>query len=252
MRKKTVINGKNMSYYEVGDGQPILFLHGWGRSHADFIPIIECLKANFRCIAVDLPGFGQSDEPNQEKLDIDGYTDAIDQLIEQLNIESAHVICHSFGGRITLKLAAAQKVKGKLVFTGGAGIEPPRSFSFKMKVMHYKFMKILVKTPFYKQYQDDLLANSGSADYKNASPIMKRVLSLTVSEDLSHLLPLVANQTLLYWGQLDDATPLSYGEQMEREMPSATLISMPGLTHYAFLEASDDFKQKVSAFLEVK
>lgn len=247
MRKKCEIDNKVLSYIEVGSGKPIVFLHGWGRSADDFMPLIDSLGEDYRMIAIDLPGHGLSSEPTGD-LSLDGLVITINEFFKRLNIDDPILICHSFGARIAIKLAASKQVSNRLIFTGGAGIEK-KSLMFKLKVIHYKFMKLLVKTPFYSQYQADLLANSGSADYKNASPVMKRVMSLAVSEDLSKLLSEIDNQTLLYWGELDAATPLWHGQLMNEQISNSTFISKPNLTHYAFLEASEDFNQVVKEFI---
>ncbi len=247
MRKKCEINKKILSYIEVGAGQPIVFIHGWGRSGDDFMPLIDSLEENYRMIAIDLPGHGASDEPEGD-LSLDGISKTIEDLFVELNIENPILVCHSYGARVAIKLAERKAVTNKLIFTGGAGIEQ-KPLSFKLKVLHYKFMKLLVKTPFYSQYQADLFANSGSADYKNASPIMKRVMSLAVSEDLTKSLSKIDNQTLLYWGEADDATPLWHGQLMNEKIANSTFISKPNLTHYAFLEASDEFNQTVKQFI---
>ncbi len=247
MRKKCKINSKTISYLESGSGQPIVFLHGWGRSGEDFMPLIESLNNNYRMIAVDLPGHGESDEPSGD-LSINGYVETIKLFLQQLNIDNPILVCHSFGARIAIKMAAADLVTNKLIFTGGAGIEQ-KSLAFKLKVAHYKFMKLLVKTPLYHQYRDDLFANSGSADYKNASATMKQVLSLAVNEDLTKLLPTIDNQVLLFWGESDEATPLWHGQLMNQSMPNSTFISKQNLTHYAFLEASSEFNEAVKQFI---
>lgn len=247
MRKKCEINNKILSYIEVGQGQPIVFLHGWGRTGDDFMPLIDSLEENYRMIAIDFPGHGESDEPDGD-LSLDGIAKTVEQLFKELNIEDPILVCHSFGARIAIKLAASGLITNKLIFTGGAGIEQ-KPLSFKIKVLHYKFMKILVKTPFYKQYQTDLLANSGSADYKSASATMKRVMSLAVSEDLTSSLPKITNPTLLFWGEEDDATPLWHGQLMNEKISNSTFISKPNLSHYAFLEASEEFNQTVKQFI---
>lgn len=247
MRKKCEVNNKILSYIEIGAGQPIVFIHGWGRTGEDFMPLIESLNEGYRMIAIDLPGHGASEEPEGD-LSLDGIAKTIAQLFVQLKIENPILVCHSYGARVAIKLAEQKVVTNKLVFTGGAGIEQ-KPFSFKVKVLHYKFMKLLVKTPFYKQYQADLFANSGSVDYKNASPVMKQVMSLAVSEDLTKSLPKIENQTLLFWGENDDATPLWHGQLMHEKIVNSTFISKPNLTHYAFLEASDEFNQTVKQFI---
>lgn len=247
MRKKCKVNNKIISFQEVGNGQPIVFLHGWGRSSDDFNSLVDSIEGNYRMIAVDLPGHGFSDEPEGD-LSLDGITKTIVEFFEIENIKNPILVCHSFGARIAIKLASQGIVQNSLVFTGGAGIEK-KSTSFKLKVLHYKFMKFLVKTPFYSQYRDDLFANSGSEDYKNASETMKKVMSLAVNEDLSHLLSKIENKTLLYWGEADDATPLWHGELMNQKIEDSILITKPNLTHFAFLEASEDFNQVVNKFI---
>ncbi len=248
MKKNIDINGKNIAFIEQGAGQPIVYMHGWMRSSEDFLPTIEALGDSYRHISIDLPGFGDSDELAGD-LSLDGYVNFLKSFLTELEIVNPILVCHSFGARIAIKMAAANELDNKLIFTGGAGIEPKRPLKFRLKVKHYKFMKLLVKTPFYTQYREDLLANSGSSDYKLVSDTMKRVMSLAVNEDLSYLLTSIKNDTLLYWGALDDATPIEYAYQMNNEISNSELVEKEGLTHFAFLEANEDFNSKVKQFI---
>jgi pimeloyl-ACP methyl ester carboxylesterase len=59
--KNIVIDNTRISYIDKGKGQIILFIHGLFFPKEGFIPLIEILSKNYRCIALDLPGFGQSD-----------------------------------------------------------------------------------------------------------------------------------------------------------------------------------------------
>lgn len=247
MRKKCEVDKKILSYIENGTGTPIVFLHGWGRSAADFESLIGSFGTGYRLIAIDLPGHGDSQEPEGD-LSLDGLCDTLTKFLKEIDVENPILVCHSFGARLAIKLAAKGENDNKLIFTGGAGIEI-KSLSFKMKVFHYKWMKLLVNTPLYKQYKQDLLASSGSADYKNASPVMKRVMSLATSEDLSKSLYKINNQTLLYWGEKDEATPLWQGEMMAERIANSTLITKPNLSHYAFLEDSVDFNKTALQFI---
>lgn len=247
MRKKCEIDGKNLSYIEVGAGEPIVMLHGWGRDSSDFTSLIDSLPNNYRKIAIDLPGHGQSDEPSGD-LSLDGINAVLLKLFKVLEIDNPILICHSYGARLGIKLAYAGEITNKLVFTGGAGIEI-KDLQYKIRVAHFKFMKILANTIFYKQYKRDLLAGSGSVDYRNASEVMKGVMSKAVTEDLSDLLTYIDNSILLYWGEEDDATPLWHGEMMHRGMKNSYLVTKPNLTHFAFLEDSTDFNSYVSKFI---
>ena len=91
----------------------------------------------------------------------------------------------------------------------------------------------------------------GSADYKAASPLMRKVLVNTVNEDLTDLLPGIRQSTLLIWGTLDTATPISDAETMERLIPDAGLARIEGAGHFSFLENPPLYNAILAAFLKL-
>ena len=183
-------------------------LHGWGQSYQCFMPLIEKLNNNFHIFALDLPGFGKSEEPNFPYTIYD-YANYVLAFIKKLDINEYNLVAHSFGGRISIILANQdQNHIKKMVLTGAAGIKPKKTWRQKLSVYHYKFMKLLTKTPIFCQWHKDLITNSGSPDYRQASPMMKQVLTNTVNEDLTPLLNNINQEVLLYWGDDDDQTPL--------------------------------------------
>jgi pimeloyl-ACP methyl ester carboxylesterase len=76
----------------------------------------------------------------------------------------------------------------------------------------------------------------GSADYNNATPTMRATLVKVVNEDLEPLMHLVQCPTLLIWGELDTATPLSDAKRMEELIPDAGLVVCEGAGHFSFAE----------------
>lgn len=250
MNKETInINGLNISYYVEGEGENLIFLHGWGQNIESFAPVINILKQDYRIWAIDFPGHGQSQEP-EEGLSIYQFEEILTKFIAEKEIKNPSLVGHSFGGRVAIIYSSKNENINKLILTGAAGIVPKKSLSFKFKVAHYKFMKALTLTPFYKQYRDDLLNNSGSADYKNASPVMKACLTKTVNEDLQYLMPQISAKTLLYWGENDEATPLEDGNRMNEIIPNSKLKVMPSSGHYAYLENYNDFIKEIVNFLK--
>ena len=89
----------------------------------------------------------------------------------------------------------------------------------------------------------------GSEDYKAASDVMKGVLIQSVERDLSPLLPKIANETLLVWGEKDQATPLWMGETMEKAMPNATLIVLEDEDHFAYFHQPKRFLAILEYFI---
>ena len=137
-----------------------------------------------------------------------------------------------------------------MVLTGAAGIKPKKTWRQKLSGYHYKFMKLLTKTPIFCQWHKDLITNSGSPDYRQASPMMKQVLINTVNEDLTPLLNNINQEVLLYWGDDDDQTPLMDGMKMEARMKNAKLIHVPNHGHFAFVTNGPNFTSCAVKFLE--
>ncbi|MBQ5874492.1 MAG: alpha/beta hydrolase, partial [Alistipes sp.] len=92
-------------------------------------------------------------------------------------------------------------------------------------------------------------AKAGSADYNNASPMMRAILSKCVNEDLCHLMPKIKASTLLFWGENDTATPLADAKRMEKLIPDAGLVTVAGAGHYSFLENMPLFVRVLESFL---
>ena len=88
----------------------------------------------------------------------------------------------------------------------------------------------------------------GSADYSAASPIMRQTLVLAVNEDLTHCMKNIDVPTLLFWGEADDATPLSDAKRMEKRIPDAGLVVVRGGSHFSFLDDTLLFFRVLDSF----
>ena len=113
----------NTNYIVKGEGKNILLLHGWGSKLDLFGTIIENLSKNNKVYAIDLPGFGGTDEP-KEAWDVDRYVDFVIEFIEKMNIKELSILGHSFGGRVIIKLVNRQNLNfkvDKLVLVDSAG-----------------------------------------------------------------------------------------------------------------------------------
>ena len=101
------IQGAEIFVYESGQGAPLLFLHGSPDSHDMWIPAIQRLDNDARCIAIDLPGFGQSTMPDSFGLTLDNMADFIRDLVVSLNIEDpVTLVTTDFGGHYGLAFTA--------------------------------------------------------------------------------------------------------------------------------------------------
>ena len=202
-----------------------------------------------------MPGFGESDEP-KESLDVDGFISFITEFIKKENIKELDLIGHSNGGRIILKLMSKKDLGfkvNKIILLGSAGIVHKQKLSLKIKVKFFKLgKKFLGLKPIYKMFPnalDNFKNKHGSADYKNASPIMRKSLVKCINEDMREYLPNIKVPTLMIWGELDTATPIKDAEIMEKLIPDSGLVRIKNGSHYAFLEQPGYVNTIIKTFL---
>jgi pimeloyl-ACP methyl ester carboxylesterase len=93
-----------LSTLEAGDGPPVLALPGLGGTKGSFLPTVAALSGSFRTIAVDLPGFGDSDKPIGARYDAPFFARAVIDLLDALELDRVHLIGNSLGGRVALEV----------------------------------------------------------------------------------------------------------------------------------------------------
>ncbi|HHX93883.1 MAG TPA: alpha/beta hydrolase [Tenericutes bacterium] len=247
---KTInIKGINIRYLQEGTGEDIVILHGWGQRIETMLPIHDFLKENFRVTTLDLPGFGESEEP-KSPWNVFDYTKFLETFIKKLELKKPILIAHSFGGRIAIVYSSRNEIE-KLILLSSAGIKSKKAMNLFTKIKK-KIYKTLIKIPIIKKYEDFLKSKIGSHDYRNSSPIMRKVLVHAVEEDLTEFLPKIKAATLLVWGTNDEETPISDARTMEKLIPNSGLVEYPNSGHYAFLENFLNFKKVLANFLNIK
>ena len=109
-----------MSAFEAGEGPPIMLLHGLGATKGEFLPMVRPLAdSGRRVIAIDLPGFGDSAKPFPAAYDAAFFSTWVESVLDELEIERAHVLGHSMGGRVAIEfgLRNPDRVQGLILMT---------------------------------------------------------------------------------------------------------------------------------------
>lgn len=225
------INIKNIdiNYIQYGKGKDLVLLHGWGQNIDMMRPLGDRLDKDYRITIIDLPGFGDSDEP-KEVWNVDDYCCMLEELLRELKIVKPTLVGHSFGGRLSIVYASRNEVD-KLILFGSPCVRKEEKLSMKVKIL--KFMK---KVPIINGLEDFAKRHIGSRDYKNASRMMRKILVETVNKDLSEYAEKIVAPTLLIWGDNDTEEPVENARALEKLMKDAGLIVFPNSSHYAYLE----------------
>lgn len=247
--------GGKIAYAKYGSGDKLLvILHGWGCNKEMFAPIAAHLAARYTVIVPDMPGFGESPEPSHP-FSVDAYVKLYTEFIQSLGFATVSLMGHSYGGRIIIKLFSERNLPftiERVCLIDSAGIKPKKSLGQRLSLLCYKGGRRILSLPPLQKLFPNAIENwrkkRGSADYNAASEVMKKTLVLAVNEDLTSCLQNITAPTLLFWGDQDDATPLSDAKIMEKKIPDAGLVVLQGGSHFSFLENTPYFLRVADAF----
>lgn len=244
----------NINYEVIGEGNPVILLHGWLATLETMRPIANSLKKDFKVYLVDVIGFGKSDLP-EHPLNSNDFGDFLEEFINKLEIKNPVLIGHSNGGRVVINAVGRGLVSPKkIVLIDSAGIKPKRKLDYYIKVTIFKIGKfilnLLPNTKKIREFKEKLRDKVGSSDYKASAPVLKETMKKILVEDLRDLLPKISVPTLLIWGSNDTATPISDAKLMEKLIPNCGLIEYKGASHFSYLENIENCNIVLKEFLK--
>lgn len=244
--------GNSNIYYEVlGEGNPVILLHGWLTDMETMRPIANSLMQNFKVYLVDVVGFGKSDLLTKP-INTDEYGDFLDGFCKELKIEKPILIGHSNGGRIIINAVGRKLVEPrKIVLIDSAGLKPKRPLTYYIKVGIAKCGKAVLNIlPVSKESKEKIRNKVGSSDYKASSEVLKETMKTILNEDQTENLKNITVPTLLIWGRYDTATPIADGRKMEKLIDNAGLVEYPNGTHFSYLENIQNCNVVLNEFLK--
>lgn len=260
------LKGTRIFYEECGNGaQPLLFLHGWGMSGANWKELAHHFPPHqWRAILPDLRGFGRSDKP-RAGYHIDNYMQDAIRLIRALQLGPVDVIGHSFGGTGALYLAARvpHLVKRLVVFDTIPGAKAPaidpRIFTqfdrirrLVNKVSDSDLPKLLNRIwhqSFVHRPAPWLDALQSQVEAHAQRHAVLQTLTTILTTDISQYLPRIKAPTLIFRGESD---PLLKSSSDGLEViPNARRVTIPYSGHYPHLENLEAVWMHLAPFLGV-
>jgi 2-hydroxy-6-oxonona-2,4-dienedioate hydrolase/4,5:9,10-diseco-3-hydroxy-5,9,17-trioxoandrosta-1(10),2-diene-4-oate hydrolase len=267
------VNGKPIFVAEAGSGPAVVMLHGGGPGASgvsNYSRNIDTLAAHFRVIVPDMPGYGRSVK-GVDQDDPFGYLgDMIRGLLDELGIDTAHLIGNSYGGAAALRLALdTPGCVGKLVLMGPGGIGTTRGVptaGLKSLLSYYRGdgpSRDKLET-FIRNYlvydgasvPDELIELRYRASIDPdvvADPPLRRPsgpralwrMDLTRDGRLKTL----RTPTLVLWGRDDKVNRPAGGPMLLNTMPNAELVMTSHTGHWMQWERAELFNELVTEFL---
>lgn len=243
----TTINNQKIYFQKVGEGKDLILLHGWGVDVSSFWPSVEVLKDHFTLWLIDLPGMGRSDPPKKDWAILD-YAKLVEEFILEQKIKKPILLGHSFGGRITIKLAAkSPHILGKIILEDSAGLSRNKGIKNSLLKIITKITKYLIPNIFnIRELIRIKIYQALKSDYQHGA--LRETFLKTIQEDLSNDCKKIALDTLIIWGEKDQSTPLKDGKRMYQLIKNSKLAILEGVGHTPHIKDPERFSYYVKDF----
>ena len=238
---------------EATEGPQIIWLHGWGQTHASLLPLAELMEKRATNILFDLPGFGRTERLKRGAASPD-YAVALAAELAALPAGRRLVVGHSFGCRVGLRLAAGwPQLVGGLVLIAPAGLPRRRGILWQAKAAGLKLIGRMARSVdrfLGSRLHDRFAGRFGSADYRNAGPLRETFVKI-VNEDLTAVARQISQPVAIVVGEDDTETPPEISRRYEQLIENAGLVVVPGFGHLDILSRGrHQLGARLSRFLE--
>lgn len=268
--RQVQLPGAEVNYVELGEGPPILFVHGLSGCWQNWLENLPYFGRSHRAIALDLPGFGDSPQPSW-KIDIPAYGRLLHDFCEKLRIDrSPALIGNSMGGFIASEAVIEQPGRfERLVLVSAAGVTYARARSEPAAMLGRlaqmtgpvlaRFNRLGLVRPRARniafrglfRYPDRLRPELLWEQVEPAlrSPGTADALRALFGYDVRDRLPEIEIPTLLVWGFNDRIVPVQAALSYRRRIPGSRLEIFERTGHLPQLERPARFNALVDEFL---
>jgi len=270
-RRQLDVVGARVNYVEMGEGPPLLFVHGLSGAWQNWLENIPHFARSHRVIAMDLPGFGFSPMPSWQ-LTIPSYGRFLRDFCERVGVERCAIVGNSMGGFIATEVAVADPDRiEKLVLVSAAGITWARARQEPAAMIGRVFRAAAplalrfqtsagIRRPRARQLAFNGVFHDPSALrrellWENIMPALESpgyldALTNLVGYDIRHRLAEIEDPTLIVWGRNDRVVPVPAALSYQRRIgDKAELVIFDETGHMPQLERPQRFNRLLERFL---
>jgi len=258
-------------YWELGEGAPVLMIHGLGASAETWQNTLPVLAQTHHVYAVDLVGFGYSDKPAAQYT-VDYLVDFIRGFMDVVGLEEATLIGHSLGGALVLRLAILHPDRAsRLVLVAGAGLSRRVGLGLRLaslplvgelllrpnprktrQALRPFFHDPTLLTDAFVDLNYDLITQPGAqAAYLSTVRSLASVLGARrhISEGIVARLGEIRVPTLVIWGAQDAIVPAAHADVARDRIANVQIHILPECGHMPMMERPEEFNRLVGRFL---
>ena len=263
------IEGHRLRYWDTGQGQPLLLLHGLANSSLVWHKVLPALAQRHRVLSLDLPGHGLSDMP-QRRYTLTQAAQFVDAFMQSCNASRYHIAGNSMGGGIALEAGLRYPDRvASVTLVGSVGLG--RGIAGFLRVGSLPFVgdrfqrptivriRRLIRAVTYDpstvpedMVQEMLRYRQRPGAY--AAMLLLLRTGVTLFGQKSSVmrlrqLPALRPPLLLLWGAQDRIVPVAHAQAAKARLPSATLRIFDRCGHWPQIEHAGDFAAGMLGFL---
>jgi pimeloyl-ACP methyl ester carboxylesterase len=263
------VGGTRVNYIEMGSGEPLVFIHGLAGCWQNWLENIPHFARTRRVIAVDLPGFGESELPGDD-ISIPAYGRFVDSLLGEIGVECTPIVGNSMGGFISAEVALSHPSRvDKLVLVSAAGLVTVKRGRLELAkriapLFHYGAARTIARREHWvrrrglrrtflygvARYPDRL---QPELCYEIASgggrPGFLEAFSAILDYDFRDRLSDVPHETLIVWGRNDKIVPVGGAYEYERLIANSRREIFEDTGHVPMIERPRRFNALLDEFL---
>ncbi len=264
------VGGESLHYIDEGKGDVILFAHGTPEWSFGYRDLIKGLRAKYRCIAVDMLGFGLSDKSPNADYTCQAHAARLEFIIRQLDLKNILIVANDFGGGIAMSYAIRhpENIRGIVLFnTWMWSLKDDKHYSGPAKAVNSWFGRMLYLT-FNAPVNIIMPAAFGNknlltphihAHYKNALPTGQRTAAFAFAKELMNASDwwqslwekadvLKNKKILFFWGLKDKFVPVKELEKWKEKFPDAKTIAFEDAGHFVQEEKAEEMRGAIELF----
>jgi pimeloyl-ACP methyl ester carboxylesterase len=272
-QRRERIEGRWLNLIDIGSGPPLLFFHGLAGSWQNWLENIPALAREYRVVAIDLPGFGESEMPARP-ISISGYARTLQAVCDALDLDTVRVVGNSMGGFVAAELAIRSPARVQalcLVAAAGLSVEGARAdrtkgvrervenlLFFYVAWLATKFPSLALRPRVRRwmlglvvAHPEELPGPLIAEQVRGiGKPAFDTALEALARYPIRDRLGEIACPTLIVWGDADRLVPVSDAAEFEWLISGARKLTYEDTGHAPMIERPERFNADLQTFLE--